>query len=165
MLAIRMQRIGRKGHAQYRVIVQDRRFSPKSGRVVVQVGTYNPHAKAVVLDNDKISGYLKNGAQPSGAVVQILKKEGVKLPTWVAKSAKQKRQVRNPEKLRRNQPADPEANAANKEPQTETAPADTPAEESPAAEATTEATPSEESSPEPSSEEAKAEPEPKAKSQ
>jgi small subunit ribosomal protein S16 len=107
MLAIRMQRVGRKGHAQYRVVVQDRRFSPKSGRVVAYVGSYNPHAKTANLDSDKISNYLKNGAQPSARVAVMLKKEGVKLPTWVAKPVKQKRAVRYPEKLKRNRP--PEA--------------------------------------------------------
>jgi len=106
MLAIRMQRTGRSGHAQFRVIVQDARFSPKSGRVVAYLGSYNPHTKATTIDKDKASQYLTNGAQPSDRVAQLLKKEGVKLPAWVKAAPDKKRSIRNPDKLRRNRPAE-----------------------------------------------------------
>src|SRR6185503_6338257 len=112
MLAIRMQRTGRSGHAQFRLIVQDSRFSPKSGRIVEYLGSYNPHTKAVSLNKEKASDYLKNGAQPSPRVTQLLKDEGVKLPSWVAKPAKKEGSIRNPEKLRRNRPDEPAAAAA-----------------------------------------------------
>jgi|SRR5665213_585726 len=107
MLTIRMQRTGRKGHAQFRVIVQDSRFSPDSGRVVAQLGSYNPHTKATILDKEKAQGYLNNGAQPSDRVVALLKKEGLKLPDWVSESAPKSRAIRNQDKLRRNRPAEP----------------------------------------------------------
>lgn len=48
MLAIRMQRVGRKGHPEYRVVVQDARLTPSSGRVVARVGHYNPHTKSTL---------------------------------------------------------------------------------------------------------------------
>ena len=83
MLAIRLQRTGRSGHAQFRVIVQDDRFSPKSGRVVAYVGSYDPHTKVAKLDGETIGNYLSNGAQPSDRVTGLLKKEGIKLPAWV----------------------------------------------------------------------------------
>jgi small subunit ribosomal protein S16 len=116
MLAIRMQRTGRSGHAQFRVIVQDSRFSPTSGRVVEYLGSYDPHTKVASIDKDKAAGYLKNGAQPSERVVKLLKDEGVKLPGWVEKPAKRKGEIRNPEKLRRNRPEEPEAPAPSAEP-------------------------------------------------
>jgi small subunit ribosomal protein S16 len=107
MLAIRMQRTGRKGHAMFRVVVQDSRRTPTSGKVVAQIGSYDPHSKSVVLQKDKAAYYLGNGAQPSDRVVQLLVSEGVKLPDWVKKTATDKqRSVRNPEKLRRNRPAE-----------------------------------------------------------
>lgn len=107
MLTIRMQRTGRKGLASFRVVVQDSRFSPNSGRVVAQLGHYNPHTKEVVLDKEKTSEYLTNGAQPSPRVVRILEGEKVKLPSWVEKTDKsKKRSIRNPEKLRKNRPAE-----------------------------------------------------------
>ncbi len=104
MLAIRMQRTGRRGHAMFRVIVQDSRYTPTSGKVVANLGHYDPHTKAVTVDKDKASLFLKNGAQPSERVARLLKKEGVKLPDWVVISDDIKKKTRNPEKLRKDQP-------------------------------------------------------------
>ncbi len=104
MLAIRMQRTGRKGHAMFRVVVQDSRLTPTSGRVVAQLGHYDPHTKAVVVDKEKATLYLSNGAQPSERVARLLKKEGVKLPDWVVLSADKTRTIRHADKLRKNQP-------------------------------------------------------------
>jgi small subunit ribosomal protein S16 len=138
MLAIRMQRTGRSGHAQFRVVVQDSRFNPKSGRVVEYLGSYNPHTKTSILNGEKISKYLENGAQPSERVARILQKEGIKLPKWVSISEDKNRSVRHPEKRRSTapkeeakadteavdaQPADPAAEA-------EQQPAENPSEES-----------------------------------
>ena len=105
MLAIRMQRVGRKGHPEYRVVVQDARLTPSSGRVVARVGHYNPHTKQTTLDKEKVEYYLTNGAKPSPRVVGILVSEKVALPSWVEKpTASKKRSIRKAEKLRRNQP-------------------------------------------------------------
>lgn len=105
MLAIRMQRTGRKGHAMFRVVVQDSRLTPSSGRVVAMLGSYDPHTKAVQLEKEKADYYLKNGAQPSERVVRLFQTEGVTLPSWVkAVSTDRARAIRNPEKLRKNQP-------------------------------------------------------------
>ena len=105
MLVIRMQRIGRKGHAQFRVVVQDSRRTPSSGRVVALLGSYNPHTKEVVLNNEKAQTYLNNGAQPSERVIALFKQEGITLPKWVQDRTDKTRAVRNTEKLRKNQPA------------------------------------------------------------
>lgn len=104
MLVIRLQRTGRKGHAQFRVVVQDSRRTPTSGKIVAQVGTYDPHTKEVRLDKEKAAHYLEHGAQPTTRVVAILKAQGVKLPNWVVAADKKASAIRNPEKLRRNQP-------------------------------------------------------------
>jgi small subunit ribosomal protein S16 len=113
MLVIRMQRTGRKGHAMFRVVVQESRVTPTSGKVVALVGSYDPHAKTATLDKDKASFYLKNGARPSPRVVRLLSAEKVKLPDWVTVPEVKKREIRNPEKLRKNQPAaEPEPEAA-----------------------------------------------------
>ncbi len=107
MLVIRFQRTGRKGHAQFRVVVQDSRRTPTSGKIVAQVGTYNPHTKVAVLDKERAQTYLDNGAQPSDRVVLLFKKEGVKLPNWVKLPLTQEAKIRHPEKLRRNRPEEP----------------------------------------------------------
>lgn len=128
MLAIRMQRTGRKKHAMFRVVVQDSRLAPTSGRVVALLGSYDPHAKTATLVKDKAAYYLEHGAQPSERVVRLFETEGVDLPAWVKKSGEKKRSIRNPEKLRRNQPkqeAAPEASTDEAPAET----AETPAEE------------------------------------
>jgi small subunit ribosomal protein S16 len=120
-----MQRTGRKGHAQFRVVVQDSRLTPTSGRHVALLGSYDPHAKTTTLVKEKAEYYLSHGAQPSDRVIRLFEAEGVALPAWIKKPADKKRAIRNPEKLRRNQPkeeAAPEAEAAVEEP------AETPAE-------------------------------------
>ena len=122
MLTIRMQRTGRKGHAMFRVVVQDSRVTPTSGKVVALLGSYDPHAKTATFDKDKAVTFLENGAQPSDRVVSLFKKEGVKLPKWVADPAKKEGKLRNPEKLRKNQPKE-EAVAAE-EPASEEKPAE-----------------------------------------
>lgn len=105
MLAIRMQRTGRKGHAQFRVVVQDSRRTPTSGRIVAAIGSLNPHTKVAILDKEKAAYYLSNGAQPSDRVVRLFQSEGVKLPDWVKIAVKKDGKLRNPDKLRKNQPA------------------------------------------------------------
>jgi small subunit ribosomal protein S16 len=102
MLTIRMQRTGRKGHAMFRVVVQESRLAPTSGKVVAQLGSYDPHAKVATLDKEKASLYLGNGAQPSARAARLLQGEGVTLPKWVKLSATKTGTLRNPDKLRRN---------------------------------------------------------------
>lgn len=116
MLTIRMQRTGRSRHAQFRVVVQDSRFNPKSGRVVAYLGSYNPHTKATTLDGQKTSQYLENGAQPSQRVARLLQKEGMKLPKWVKLAEAKKREVRNPDKRRSTRPAEAKAPVAEEAP-------------------------------------------------
>ena len=82
MLAIRMQRNGRTHYPTFRLVVQESQRHPLSGRVVAEVGNYNPETKKTTLEKEKIEFYLKNGAQPSSRVAFIFKKEGITLPTW-----------------------------------------------------------------------------------
>jgi small subunit ribosomal protein S16 len=106
MLAIRLQRVGRKDYAMYRMAVQESRRHPSSGRVVAYVGTYDPHTKYTKVQVELAQKYLDNGAQPSPRVVKLLKEAGVKLPNWVVKfDNKKTKDIRNIEKLRKNQPA------------------------------------------------------------
>ena len=106
MLAIRLQRTGRKGHAQFRMIVQDSRRSPSSGRVVANLGNYNPHTKETNLDKDLATKFLTDGAQPSDRAARILKADGVKLPSWVKIVDSAEKKIKNTEKLRKNRPAE-----------------------------------------------------------
>lgn len=120
MLAIRMQRTGRKGYPTYRVVVQEAHRQPTSGKVVANLGSYNPHTKVATIDKEKAATYLKNGAQPSDRVVKLLQSEKVELPSWVkVTSDKKQKTIKNAEKLRRNQPKEEpaETKAQTEEPQ------------------------------------------------
>jgi small subunit ribosomal protein S16 len=122
MLAIRLQRLGRKAAPVYRLAVQEAQRHPSSGRVVAYVGAYNPHTKEVKLDTGKIDFYLKNGAQPTPRVVKLLVEQKVSLPAWVKQPrTDMEAKIRKPEKLRKNQP--------KAEAPAEEAPAEAPAEE------------------------------------
>jgi small subunit ribosomal protein S16 len=125
MLAIRMQRTGRKGHAMFRVVVQDSRRTPSSGRIVAQIGHYDPHTKAAVIVKDKADFYLQNGAQPSDRVIRLFETEGVKLPDWVAKPSQKTGAIRHQDKLRKNRPVE-EAPAEEPVAEVADAPAETP---------------------------------------
>ena len=133
MLAIRMQRNGRAHYPVYRIVVQESQRHPLSGRVVAEVGNYNPHTKKTILDKEKVEFYLKNGAQPSSRVAFILKKNKIKLPDWYKEAPKKQAKAKHADKLRKNQPKDAPAPA-------EETPAEVPAEETPA-EALAEAAP------------------------
>jgi len=101
-----MQRTGRKGSAQFRVVVQDSRRTPTSGNIVALVGHYDPHAKTTTIDKEKISFYLSNGAQPSDRVIRILQQEKVEIPEWVKLPTMKTASVKNKDKLRKNRPAE-----------------------------------------------------------
>ncbi|MBQ3263838.1 30S ribosomal protein S16 [Candidatus Saccharibacteria bacterium] len=104
MLAIRMQRNGRAHLPMYRIVVQEAERHPLSGRVVAEVGNYNPATKRLVLDKEAVEKYLNNGAQPSTRVAFILSKNGVKLPKWVKMAPKKTVAPKHADKLRKNQP-------------------------------------------------------------
>lgn len=120
MLAIRLQRLGRKGYPTYRLAVQESRRHPSSGRVVTYLGSYNPHTKETSIDADKAQTYLNNGAQPTPRVAKLLSDNNVSLPAWVKTAAPKSSALRNPEKLRKNQPKE----EVVEEPATEEAPAE-----------------------------------------
>lgn len=100
----------------FRVVVQDSRRTPTSGKIVAHLGSYDPHSKSLTLDKEKAGFYLEHGAQPSDRVTVLLKKEGVKLPKWVSAPDKQEGKVRNPEKRRSTRPDEPEAPAEEAQP-------------------------------------------------
>ena len=140
MLAIRMQRNGRTHTPVYRIVVQESQRHPLSGRVVAEVGSYNPATKALVMNKELVEKYLKNGAKPSSRVAFILKKNGVKLPKWYKEAPKKSAKAKHADKLRKKQPkeeapTEAPAEAPDEAPAEEAAPAESPA-ETPAEEAT-----------------------------
>lgn len=75
---IRLKRMGSKKRPFYRIVVADSR-SPRDGRFIETVGTYNPLVaeNQVTLKEERVMEWLNNGAQPSDTVRNILSKAGV----------------------------------------------------------------------------------------
>ena len=76
MLAIRMSRHGAKKRPFFHIVVADSR-SPRDGRFIEKLGTYNPllpreHAQRVTMDKERIAHWLKAGARPSDRVAKFL---------------------------------------------------------------------------------------------
>ena len=89
MVKLRLKRMGKKGAPFYRIVAADSR-SPRDGRFIEQIGTYNP-SKAenkVTLDKELTKKWLNNGAQPTDTVRSILSHEGVLNERHEAKSSK-----------------------------------------------------------------------------
>ena len=74
-------RVGKKKQPTYRVVAADAR-SPRDGRFIEIVGTYNPRSEPSVIqiDNAKAVHWLRNGAQPSERVQKLLEVSGA----WAA---------------------------------------------------------------------------------
>ena len=75
MVKIRLQRVGKKTAPFYHVVVADSR-SPRDGKIVEQIGTYDPmtNPATIVLDNEKVEKWIKNGAKPTDTVKALIEK-------------------------------------------------------------------------------------------
>ena len=78
MVKIRLRRMGAKKNPYYRIVVADSR-SPRDGRCIEEIGTYNPltNPATVTVDVEKAQTWIKNGAQPTDTVRGLLKNAGV----------------------------------------------------------------------------------------
>ncbi|MBD3949196.1 30S ribosomal protein S16 [Tuanshanicoccus lijuaniae] len=75
---IRLKRMGAKKKPFYRIVVADSR-SPRDGRIIEQIGIYNPLTEPATLDvkEELALKWLGNGAQPSDTVRSLLSKAGI----------------------------------------------------------------------------------------
>jgi small subunit ribosomal protein S16 len=93
MLAIKLKPVGKKHQKTYRVVVAEKR-SKLDGRFVADLGWVNPHADTHHIDGEKVTEWIKNGAQPTPSVHNLLVKAGIinapKIPVHsVAKKKKE----------------------------------------------------------------------------
>ncbi|MHA3839969.1 30S ribosomal protein S16 [Sphingomonas aestuarii] len=151
--SIRLSRGGSKKRPYYRIVVADVR-SPRDGKFIEKIGTYNPllgkdDEKRVVLDSDRAKHWLSVGAQPTDRVARFLDAAGVRERAARNNPNKAKpgekateRAEERAEKLKAAEEAEAEAKAAaaaaKEEPAAEEAPAEEAAAEAPAEEAATE---------------------------
>lgn len=76
MVKIRLQRQGKKKAPFYHIVVADSR-SPRDGKIVEQIGTYDPmtNPATIVVDEEKLAAWIKNGAKPTDSVKQLIEKK------------------------------------------------------------------------------------------
>ena len=75
---MRLKRMGKKRHPIYRIVVADSR-SPRDGRFIEEIGTYDPNQEPSVFDvnEEAAKKWLANGAQPTEVVGKIFKLAGI----------------------------------------------------------------------------------------
>lgn len=73
MVKIRLKRVGAKKAPFYHIVVADSR-SPRDGKIIEQIGTYNPMVEpsAIVLNQDKVAEWIKKGAKPTDTVKALI---------------------------------------------------------------------------------------------
>ena len=71
---IRLQREGKKKAPFYHIVVADSKC-PRDGKIIEKIGTYDPMTEpsTVVLDQEKVAQWIKNGAQPTDTVKALIK--------------------------------------------------------------------------------------------
>ena len=110
-LRIRLARGGAKKRPIYKIVVADSR-SPRDGRFIEKLGTYNPllntdHESRITLNQDRIKHWLGHGAQPSVRVHRFLARAGLIDPLPIpAQSKKNKPKAKAQERLRELQEAE-----------------------------------------------------------
>lgn len=75
MVKIRLRRMGAKKAPYYRIVVADSR-SPRDGRFIEEIGTYDPlsESEKLKVDRERAKYWIANGAQPTDTVRGLLKK-------------------------------------------------------------------------------------------
>ena len=75
MVKIRLQRAGAKKAPFYHIVVADSRRA-RDGKIIEQVGTYDPmtNPEKITLDKEKVEKWIKNGAKPTDTVKALIKK-------------------------------------------------------------------------------------------
>ena len=73
MVKIRLQRVGKKKAPFYHIVVADSK-SPRDGKIIEQIGTYNPMVEPseIKLDSEKVEKWIKNGAKPTETVIRLI---------------------------------------------------------------------------------------------
>jgi small subunit ribosomal protein S16 len=78
VVRIRLTRVGSKKNPIWRVVVADKR-SPRDGRVIENVGTYNPQTEpsTISLKDERLAHWIEQGAQPTETVLQLMKTQSL----------------------------------------------------------------------------------------
>lgn len=91
MLVIRLQRVGKKKQASFRVVLQEKTWKTQ-GKIKELLGFYNPHSKEKKFQTERVQYWLSKGAQPSVTIHNFFVDagivEGPKIKAWKPKKKK-----------------------------------------------------------------------------
>ncbi len=157
-LRIRLARGGAKKRPFYRIVIADSR-SPRDGRFIEKIGSYNPmvpkdHPDRLKLDEGRAKHWISVGATPSDRVARFLGQANIiAMPAMPQQTKKNQPRAKAQERMKEAEKAKAEAaeaaaKPAPKETPAEAAPAEEPAAEAPAEEAPAEETPAAAAAPE-----------------
>ena len=134
MVKIRLRRFGKRNTPVYRVVVADKR-SPRDGRIIEEIGTYDPLLKKnnFTLKLDRVDYWLGVGARPSDRVARFLSEKGLVEKPAIPEQTKQ--HLPRAKTLERQQEAEDKAKKAAEAPKEEAAAEEAPAEEAKAEDA------------------------------
>ncbi|MFT6361035.1 MAG: small subunit ribosomal protein S16 [Candidatus Paceibacteria bacterium] len=135
MLMMRLQRVGRRNEAHFKIVVIEKTKGPKSHRYVDILGSYNPKMGTVTLDEAAAKDWLSKGVQPSDTVFNMLVTKGL-----IEGRKKNVLPKKSPTKKRNAPDEEPEVKAPVSKPKADVA------KEAPVVEDTTEEAPVEEAS-------------------
>jgi small subunit ribosomal protein S16 len=114
MLSIRLSRVGKKNKPMYRIAIMEKARDPY-GRALEILGSYNPHSKELKTKTDRINHWIKNGAQMTPTVNNLLVGQGIikgdKVKASIArkkkKGGKEEKKASSSAKATDDKPAEP----------------------------------------------------------
>jgi small subunit ribosomal protein S16 len=126
LVKIRLRRIGAKKNPSYRIVVADSR-APRDGAFIAVIGHYNPltDPETIVIDQEKASGWIKQGAQPTDTAARLLAKAGIiEEPAYIKEkmvAGAPKGKVSKKKRAKAAAPEEAKAEAAAEKPKAEAA--------------------------------------------
>lgn len=115
MLKMRLQRIGKRGQAYFRLVLTEHTTKPK-GRYIELLGSYDPHKKNLIVKQERVQHWVSKGAQFSPTLNNILINKGIiqgeKMQSWRAQPSKKQKSVPTPAPVAAESapaPAEPES--------------------------------------------------------
>ena len=134
MLSIRLSRVGKKNKPMYRIAIMEKARDPY-GRALEILGSYNPHSKELTAKIDRINHWVKNGAQMTPTVNNLLIEKGLmkgdKVKASIARKKKKGSDKAKDKKSSPERSTNKEEKAEDKPTETETPTEEAPKEETP----------------------------------
>jgi len=97
MLIIRLTKTGKRNKPNFRIVLIESKFAPKSGKFLEILGSYNPHQKEISLKEERIKYWLSQGVKTSETVHNLLIRQGVIKGSKIKKNIRKKKKTEETE--------------------------------------------------------------------